>query len=378
MSTQNQPNIDIQSDLPAVRTSGPEILLVPPTPLDRWLAERRKFIGGSEIYKLLNEKQYGKGCVRALGYEKTNTEPDYPEQLDDALLKRGHILEPVAAAMYEEETGRKLRRPPMDEHGFPKARISKTHPWAGVHADRLVLAGFGGVEETGTAEIKSRGEGPYLRILRDGLFPGDILQIQHGMFVNEHKWGPFITIGLFGGMPLKHFDVQRDEAAIDIIKREGDKFAETVWVKGELPPHPFASDDQRCKVCPFRMTCRSEELDAAEVAAVRAINSGKKALVQINNPALSRAVFDHDLLRAEIAEREEALELVDTKIKELAGEAGAVQIPGYGKFYVQPSLAPKRVDAKRLETEKPDVYASYLIPTTATGKTYVRTYPEKQ
>jgi len=35
-------------------------------PKANWLESRRKFIGGSEAYKLLNEEQYGQGCARAL------------------------------------------------------------------------------------------------------------------------------------------------------------------------------------------------------------------------------------------------------------------------------------------------------------------------
>src|SRR5205807_3248765 len=134
----------------------------------------------------------------------------------------------------------------------------------------IVLTGSGGVERTGTAEIKTRGEGPYLNLLRQNhLYPADILQIQHGMFVNSHSWGPFITMGVFGGLPLKHFDVERDEGIIDIIKRAGDRFAETVFVKGELPERPFVGDDDRCKTCAFRMECRGEELDRAAALALK-------------------------------------------------------------------------------------------------------------
>src|SRR5437879_3261145 len=158
---------------------------LPPTfePKQQWLEERRQFIGGSEVFQLLNEKQYGKGCVRALAYEKLGYLPDYPEQQDDPVLERGNILEPVVAGLYQEQTGRKLRRPPVGLGGFPKPRIHPDYPWAGVHADRIVLTGSGGVERTGTAEIKTRGEGPYLNLLRQNhLYPADILQIQHGMF----------------------------------------------------------------------------------------------------------------------------------------------------------------------------------------------------
>jgi predicted phage-related endonuclease len=347
-----------------------------PTPRDLWLAERRKFIGGSEVFELLNEKQYGKGCARALGFRKLNQEPDFPEMVDDALLERGNILEPVAAAMYEQETGRKLRRPPMDENGLPKIRVSKEYPWAGVHADRLVLAGYGDVTITGTAEIKSRGEGPYMRILRDGLFPGDILQIQHGMFVNVHSWGPFITIGLFGGMPLKHFDVPRDESMIDIIKRKGDEFAETVFTKGELPAPLEDSQDQRCKVCAYRATCRGEEIDRIEAAAVKAEKAGKTPLVQIDNAQLTRTLWDIDIIKAEVKERKELLEALQEEAMKAMGDVPAALVHGYGKVYRMDSQA-NYIDATRIKAEKPEIYQQYFI-SRKTGEHFLRTYPTKQ
>src|SRR5580704_16892728 len=94
-----------------------------------WLAERSKFISGSEAYELLNIPNYGRGCARALGYRKSGVEPDYPvDDLDANLAERGNELEGVVASKYERETGRKVRKPPMAESGFPKARKHPSVP----------------------------------------------------------------------------------------------------------------------------------------------------------------------------------------------------------------------------------------------------------
>jgi predicted phage-related endonuclease len=343
------------------------------SPRQRWLAERRSFIGGSEAHELLNQPQYGKGCVRALAYRKLNTPPDYPEQLDEALLERGNILEPVVAAMYEEETGRKLRRGPLDADGQPKVERHPEYPFLGVHIDRKVLAGHGGVTETGTAEIKTHGEGPFWNILRTGLPPSHNLQIQHGMFIKRHSWGPFIILGVFGGLPLKHFDVQRDQQVCEIIVREGEKFANTVWGRGQLPDFPFASDDQRCKVCAFRMTCRGEELDLAEAAAVNAVKCGKEPLVQISNPNLLQNLRDRELVKQELAATGELLETIESKIHEQLADCDRAFVSGYGKVYRIPSQA-NYLDGKRLKADKPEVYESYFVKR-LTGDYYLRTYP---
>jgi predicted phage-related endonuclease len=314
------------------------------TPKQQWLEERQSFIGGSEVFELLNEKQYGRGCQRALAYRKLGVPPDYPEQVDDALLERGNLLEPLVAAMYEAETGRRLRRGPLNEYGLPKPQIHKEFPWAGVHVDRIVLAGHGGVHETGTAEIKTHGEGPYLNILRNGLQPGHILQEQWGQWVRGHNWGPFIILGVFGGLPLKHQDIQHNPRADEVFKRDGERFANTVWGKGELPDRPFDGDDQRCKVCAFRMECRGEELDRAEAAAIKAEKNGKVPLVQISNPVLSQSLAKRDEIKREIRALSNpepsstfpdpgALDMVEEEIERELGDVTAALVDGYGKVY---------------------------------------------
>jgi hypothetical protein len=51
---------------------------------------------------------------------------------------------------------------------------------------------------------------PFLNILRNGLPSGHNLQLQWAMSITGHRWGTFIIIGVFGGLPLKHFDVGSD------------------------------------------------------------------------------------------------------------------------------------------------------------------------
>ena len=167
-------------------------------PKAAWLEGRRKFIGGSEAYKLLNEEQYGQGCSRALAYEKLGAEPDFDDTPDadmEALFKRGNVLEPVVAALYKEETGResilwaeRRNRLPESTHAqrvFLGRRSLRSHDpcWP---AD---------VTETGDLEIKTRSEGPFYRMLRTGPFKGDFLQTQWANFVTGHlericgSWG---------------------------------------------------------------------------------------------------------------------------------------------------------------------------------------------
>jgi predicted phage-related endonuclease len=377
-------------------TSQPCIAEPLPDPKEAWLAERKKFIGGSEAYQLLNEEQYGKGCARQLAYLKLDAEPDFDDTPDaelEALFKRGNVLEPIVAALYKEETGRDIVCPPKDASGFAKARISKQFPWAGVHVDRVIRAGTADVESTGDLEIKTRAEGPFYRMLRTGPFKGDFLQTQWANFVTGHSWSAFVALGVFGTIPIRHFDFARDEQIVDIFKREGDTFANLVWGKGELPPHPIPADDMRCKVCVFRQTCRGEAQDSNAVAFLRESKKAKGDLVQIENHDLAQALRDRQMIKGEIKaldnepEKESdenpvgALQVVERRIRELqVGPDGKrveqAFVIGFGKSYLTPT-AWSGVDVTRLKAEHPDVYEEVYIKGKLTGSETLRVYPAK-
>lgn len=363
----------------------------------QWVEGRRKFIGGSDAFKLLNQPQYAKGCARALGYEKLGVEPDFDDTPDaemEALFRRGNLLEPIVAAMYREETGRDVVSPPKDENGFAKARMSKEFPFAGVHVDRTIRAGSGGVEETADLEIKTRAEGPFYRMLRSGPFPGDVLQTQWSNWVTGHSWSAFVALGVFGSIPIRHYDFARDEKIMEIFKREGESFANAVWGKGEVPAHPIPADDMRCKVCSWRMTCRGEAQDAGAVAFLKESKKSKMDLVQIENADLAQALLDRQLLKAEIKsltndpekESEEnpvgALQLVERRIFELQRDGDGKRVErafvlGFGKSYLTPTVW-SGVDAAKLKQDHPDVYeAVYVKGRVKEGSETLRVYPAK-
>lgn len=361
---------------------------------EQWLEGRRKFIGGSEAYQLLNEDQYSKGCSRALAYEKLGVEPDFDDVDDEmeALFRRGNILEPVAAAIYKEETGRDIICGPKDENGMPKARINREFPWAGVHVDRTIRAGTADVEETGDLEIKTRAEGPYYRMLRVGPFKGDFLQTQWANFVTGHTWSSFIALGVFSSLPSKHYDFAVDQQIIEIFKREGETFANKVWGKGEVPDHPLPADDMRCKTCSWRQTCRGEAQDANAMAFLKEERKAKGDLVQIENADLAQALRDRQLLKAELKtlsndpdkESDEnpvgALQIVEQKIRELQRGPDGQRVEkafviGFGKSYLTPTVW-SGVDVQKLKVEHPAIYEQVFVKK-PTGSETLRVYPAK-
>jgi predicted phage-related endonuclease len=330
-------------------------------------AERLVTLGGTDAADLMNMEQYGRGCRTQLAYRKLNVEPDFPVEQDDALLARGNILEPIVAQMYEEATGRKLR-------SVPRMKRHPLYSWASVSTDRLILTGHGGVEAPGDLEIKTRGEGPWYRIQRSGPFPSDLLQPQWSMFVTGHTWGALAVLGVFGGLPLLHYDVERDNELIDIFRVEGEEFAERVWGKGLIPTPTIPATDRRCKVCPWRQTCRGEQIDEQEVADLKAMRKSGKPLFQVNNPELSTTLSDLQLMKSERKALDDAIELAQHKAVDLIGEGveGAL-VRGFGKVYVMPSKF-NGIDQHRLKTEQPDIYQAYYV-SRLTGGYYLRLYP---
>jgi len=340
--------------------------------------ERLSYIGGSEAYELLNERQYGRGCARALAYRKLETPEDVPTASARdraismrALYKRGHILEDVAAQLYMQDTGRSLIR---------RRRLIRNPdlPGAGVHTDRLIVA-YDEEHPTGDAEIKTHAEGVFLNILRNGLPPAHNLQVQWSLFCTGHVWGAFIILGVFGELPLKHFDVRRDTALMNIFRDAATNFWQGLKA-GYLPPQLPDASDVRCKVCPYRLTCRGEMLDPAEYRRLMREREGKRALTELNNDELDQALADRALILSEMEaldhdndEDPGALQLVTKRIKALMGETEAAAVNKHWKVYCSDHLW-SGLDIARLRSEQPEIYQRYYIKERPTGTKRLRVY----
>jgi predicted phage-related endonuclease len=256
-----------------------------------------------------------------------------------------------------------------------------------VHTDRIILAHrivengelTDQTRPTGDAEIKTHGEGPFYNILRNGLPAGHNLQLQWSLFCTGHSWGAFIIMGVFGELPLKHFDVERDPELMNIFAAEVDKFWATLKA-GDLPAQLADASDVRCKVCPYRLTCRGEALDPEEYHRLIDERNGKRALTPINNDELDQALADRALIKSEIealiGESEEdpgALILVNRRIKELLGEVDAATVNKHWRVYCSENTW-SGLDVQRLKAEHPEIYKQYYISKKPTGTKQLKVY----
>lgn len=344
---------------------------------------RHTFIGGSEAFELLGEKQYGRGCPRALAYRKLQTPEDVPTGSAReralsmrAILHRGHLLEDLAARLFTESTGRAVIR---------RERVVRNpdHPGAGVHTDRIILAhrnaATGEDRPTGDAEIKTHAEGPFYNILRNGLPPAHNLQLQWSLFCTDHRWGSFILLGVFGSLPLRFFDVERDVPLMNIFAHAVENF----WAMlkaGQLPEKLEDADDIRCRLCPFRLKCRGEEIDPEEYSRFMRDKDRARPILHMNNRELDEALADRALILSEMEALDHdseqdpgALQLVTARIRELLGEHDAVEVNDRWRVYHSDNTW-SGLDHERLKEKYPEAYKDCYISRRPTGRKRLRVY----
>jgi len=218
---------------------------------ERFLAERKSGIGGSDAHHLFDLPPYG--CRRLLWYEKTGATPDYcHSETTEDLFERGHALEPLVADKYVRVTGRTLR---VEE----RASRHPDHPELMVHVDRMIMpdADCPDPESEGVWECKTCNREVFHKIKRDGMQAGHILQLQHGIGIKRATWGAFSVLWPDAWQML-HFDMLRDADLVEQLRVAGTEF----WqhVQSGFAPDPLPASDKRCSRCLYRTSCQGAAL----------------------------------------------------------------------------------------------------------------------
>lgn len=129
-------------------------------------------------------------------------------------MKRGIFLEPIIAKIYQEVTGRKLRR-------RKKVLSHKKFPFLIAHVDREITSNSSG--SPGILEIKCPGLRVFSQCKREGLPEYYYVQLQHYLAVTGREWGSFAVFNA-ERWELLHFDVERDDELIDLIIQKDNEF----------------------------------------------------------------------------------------------------------------------------------------------------------
>lgn len=305
------------------------------TPNERaeFLAERRQGIGGSDAASLFDLPPYG--CRRKLWYDKRGEPQDFPFH-GNAHTERGHRLEPVAADLFAEATGRRLtvstceHRPPML-----------------VNVDRLIRREPDG-KGLGVLEIKCPSRFEFARVKREGLPEAYILQLQHAFAVTGYRWGAFAVL-CADPWEFIHFEVKRDDAICRRLEDECNRF----WRLVENGPAPdrLAPESPQCKSCPWRTTCQGAALHASveehEVGEPLPADDSIRDLVQEKLEAEQLA-----------KDAEELHDQAKERLRQALGDRAAVEVPGLARVYCRPQDRTS-IDTAALRKDMPDVAAKY-------------------
>jgi putative phage-type endonuclease len=186
---------------------------------DAWLAERKTGIGGSEISAILGMHPYSTPLQiweRKMGFAE--------EQVETAAMRRGTILEPIAADLYAEQTGRAIRRQPM--------RRDKDNPHRLVTIDRQILA----CDERGTGvlEIKVPGFFAFEKIRDYGVPEYQVMQLQWAMGILGYQWGSYAAFHA-DGFELITFDIDFDPELFALMADGCDRWWQRHIVEGLRP-----------------------------------------------------------------------------------------------------------------------------------------------
>jgi predicted phage-related endonuclease len=305
------------------------------------LGDRTKYLGASDLGDCFSIPPYG--CKRKLWYKKTGTAPDYPES-DNFNFRRGHMLEPLGASLYAQETGQKIRR-------RNQIILDDQYDWMGCHLDREIVKDERG---PGVLEVKSPTMRVFMDVKRKGANEAYLLQMQQMLNLRKASWGAwaFFSAEL---ADLFHFEVLRDDELIAKIIEGAAAFWELV--KRRTAPDKLEKKDKRCMKCGFQNSCQG--ITPEEYLAFADAGEG----VEI--------VFDEELEqyaeeRWSIKEiRDEAngmYDAVNDKIKLRMETLGASKVQCGGSKVYFTDVVTNRLDGKLLKLTKPDIYKEFVKP----------------
>ena len=183
-------------------------------PHEEWLSHRQKSIGGSDASSILGMNKYS--SAYAVWADKTGK---LPPKEDNEAMRLGRDLEEYVAKRFTEVSGKKVRR----ENNI---LINPDIPFAHANVDRMIVGEDAGFEAKTTSVLN-------LKEFKNGEYPENYyVQCMHYMMVTGcKKW--YLGV-LVLGVEFKWFEIERDEAEIEALRKSEEEFWEYVK-SGEAP-----------------------------------------------------------------------------------------------------------------------------------------------
>ena len=261
-----------------------------------WLKERQTGIGGSDAAAILDVNPF----MTALELYEDKTTEIVSEGEMTGPMKRGIALEPIAADLYVEKTGRVIRERDQKRHPDLDFMIG--------NVDREITEGIN-VDSPGILEIKCPGLQIMAKVKAHGLEDYMTVQLQHYLAIYGYNWGSFALFNA-ENWDLVYFDLQADQEFISLLIEKETEF----WnnhVMTMIPP-PVDVDSKPIAIPQIEgeiTTVDSEEWWSA-AQELQEATSLKKTAVELENIA-----------------KETVKELMHRE------EVHAAEIDGFARFY---------------------------------------------
>lgn len=182
---------------------------------DEWLAIRSKYIGGSDAGAVIGMNPYKSRY--ALWAEKTGKIAGFEGNIT---TKVGAYLEDLVAKMFEDETGKKVRRK-------NRTMVNDLYPHSCANVDRLIVG------EKALLEIKTTTSIPIMKQCRGTEFPeAYYAQVVHYMAVTGLEKA-YLAV-LINCRELKIYELERDQKEIDALMQAEEEFWQLVLTN--VPP----------------------------------------------------------------------------------------------------------------------------------------------
>jgi hypothetical protein len=272
--------------------------------------KRRSYIGGSD---LANVTGVDWGCVLRGLLEKRGVEPD-AYFFGNAATERGIRLEPIAAEVYAERTGREIRKAPWRSH--------PSVPYFGCSADYEVINHPNG---PAPLSIKVPSREVFFRLRRQdeaSISPAYLYQAMWEMYIWNRDWASFAFL-CADPWDMKVFDFKRNQVMIDALVEAAHDF----WrlkERGPLPA-PLLPSDKRCGSCAYRVHCHSAHLQEL----LDAEDAGKDVPYM---PSIIPLVEDLRERQALATETEALVEEAKDRLRAVLADADAAEAPGVRVF----------------------------------------------
>lgn len=184
---------------------------------DEWLEIRKNYIGGSDAGAIIGLNPYS--SPYAVWAEKVGFVPGFE---GNTKTKVGSYLEEFVAQMFEDESGKKVRRCNF-------TLVNDDYPWACANIDREIVG------EDALLEIKTTNSFVNTKKFKQGEYPDQwMAQMTHYLAVTGKKKA-YLAV-LSECKDFRIFELDRDESEINALMEAESKFWNTYVVPIKAPP----------------------------------------------------------------------------------------------------------------------------------------------